>query len=436
VHTHKAVVSHSADSAPLTLSGMHRTQGLQLPSIRVLSPPPRRLAARLQPGTVATCAVAHGLAAGVTRLQAPARPDGQLSHHVLEASRLADTLARLMADSLPPGVRVDSVAGHLNFVVDDVCGSADQVMAPCSPETVVPPPPCTHRRSTSRRQRRRSEHASPPTAPPRSRQLVVHTRPSSFDTAEFELYRKYQCHVHGDDPSELTASAYTRFLVSSPLVPVPPGPGTPSCGFGTVHRQYWLGDVLVAVGVCDVLPTGVSSVYLFYDPQYAPLCLGKATACEEIAWVAEQQRMHCPGLQFYHLGLYIPSCRKMRYKAAFKPTQVLCPRTWQWVPLEGVSEAVDSGAMQLCQDPAGSPGVAEAPQLDPLLLFVDIGLLVRLSALRASGALSELSMRNLDRRVAHWAAGVGGAVVGRAACVCWHPQQPQKTEVIDLTGDE
>jgi arginine-tRNA-protein transferase len=36
--------------------------------------------------------------------------------------------------------------------------------------------------------------------------------------------------------------------------------------YGTFHRQYVVDGRIVAVGVLDVLPHCVSSVYLFYDP--------------------------------------------------------------------------------------------------------------------------------------------------------------------------
>lgn len=41
----------------------------------------------------------------------------------------------------------------------------------------------------------------------------------------------------------------------------------PRCGYGSFHQQYWLDDdKLIAVGVIDILPKCVSSVYFFYDP--------------------------------------------------------------------------------------------------------------------------------------------------------------------------
>lgn len=48
----------------------------------------------------------------------------------------------------------------------------------------------------------------------------------------------------------------------------------PMCGYGSFHQQYWLDGKMIAVGVIDILPKCVSSVYFFYDPQYMNLTLG------------------------------------------------------------------------------------------------------------------------------------------------------------------
>lgn len=52
-----------------------------------------------------------------------------------------------------------------------------------------------------------------------------------------------------------------------------PADGPPS-GYGSFHQQYWLDDKLIAVAVIDILPSCVSSVYFFYDPDYSFLSLG------------------------------------------------------------------------------------------------------------------------------------------------------------------
>jgi hypothetical protein len=48
--------------------------------------------------------------------------------------------------------------------------------------------------------------------------------------------------------------------------------------------EYRLNGVLIAVGVIDLLPSYVSSVYMFYDPDYRFLNLGTYAMLREIAW--------------------------------------------------------------------------------------------------------------------------------------------------------
>ncbi len=115
----------------------------------------------------------------------------------------------------------------------------------------------------------------------------------------------------------------TGFLVKSPLQYVAPGPGVPECGYGSFHQQYRLDGKLIAVGVVDILPLCLSSVYFFYDPDYSNFSLGiysgRSTffihyaALREIQWVQSVQKA-CPALKYYYMGFYIHTCPKMKYK--------------------------------------------------------------------------------------------------------------------------
>lgn len=145
----------------------------------------------------------------------------------------------------------------------------------------------------------------------------------------FELYRKYQMAVHNDPPDEITEAGFKRFLVESPLVDARSEAiqRTAKTKFGTFHQLYRLNGRLIAVGVVDILPNSVSSVYLFYDPDERHLVLGKYTALQEIEFCKSV------GLEYYVMGFYIHSCVKMRYKGEYKPSELLCPTTLEWVPL-------------------------------------------------------------------------------------------------------
>lgn len=161
----------------------------------------------------------------------------------------------------------------------------------------------------------------------KKRKLEIKMKRSSFDPEEFALYKRYQIQVHGDLPDKVTESSYRRFLVDTPIIFVPPASGTksvPPCGFGSFHQQYFIDGKLVAVGVVDILPRCLSSKYLFWDPDLAFLSLGKYSALQEISWV-KNSHDHCASLQYYYLGYYIHSCNKMKYKAAYRPSELLCP---------------------------------------------------------------------------------------------------------------
>ncbi|XP_031109118.1 arginyl-tRNA--protein transferase 2-like [Ipomoea triloba] len=174
------------------------------------------------------------------------------------------------------------------------------------------------------------------------RKLEIRLKRSSFDPEEYSLYRRYQIRVHNDEPDDVSESSYNRFLVDTPLAYVPPtaGDGVPPCGFGSFHQQYLIDGKLVAVGVVDILPKCLSSKYLFWDPDLAFLSLGKYSALQEIRWVRENE-LHCPSLQYYYMGYYIHSCNKMRYKAAYSPSELLCPLRYTWVPFEIAKPLLD-----------------------------------------------------------------------------------------------
>ncbi|XP_050814965.1 arginyl-tRNA--protein transferase 1 isoform X6 [Gopherus flavomarginatus] len=125
---------------------------------------------------------------------------------------------------------------------------------------------------------------------------------------------------------------FTRFLCDSPLEAENP-PSGPDCGYGSFHQQYWLEGKIIAVGVIDVLPNCVSSVYLYYDPDYTFLSLGVYSALREIAFT-RQLHEKASELCYYYMGFYIHSCPKMKYKGQYRPSDLLCPETYVWVPIE------------------------------------------------------------------------------------------------------
>ncbi|XP_069546146.1 arginyl-tRNA--protein transferase 1 isoform X3 [Brachyistius frenatus] len=143
---------------------------------------------------------------------------------------------------------------------------------------------------------------------------------------------------------------FRRFLCDSPLE-AEHSPDGPDVGYGSFHQQYWLDGRIVAVGVIDILPTCVSSVYLYYNPDFASLSLGSYSALREIAFT-RQMHKQSPKLSYYYLGFYIHSCPKMRYKGQYRPSDLLCPETYVWVSIERcLPELENSHYARLNQDP-------------------------------------------------------------------------------------
>ncbi|XP_025906316.1 arginyl-tRNA--protein transferase 1 isoform X4 [Nothoprocta perdicaria] len=166
--------------------------------------------------------------------------------------------------------------------------------------------------------------------------VVRSSPPSSQFKATFQesyqVYKRYQMVIHKDPPDKPTINQFTRFLCDSPLE-AENLPSGPDCGYGSFHQQYWLDGKIIAVGVIDILPCCVSSVYLYYDPDYSFLSLGVYSALREIAFT-RQLHEKASDLCFYYMGFYIHSCPKMRYKGQYRPSDLLCPETYVWTPIE------------------------------------------------------------------------------------------------------
>ena len=93
---------------------------------------------------------------------------------------------------------------------------------------------------------------------------------------------------------------------------------------------------LIAISVLDFLPSGLSSVYFIWDPDYAHLSLGTLLGIREIQMCKEL------GLGYYYLGYYIEDCAKMRYKGKFGG-EVLDVCNGAYAPLERIKPFLHDG---------------------------------------------------------------------------------------------
>ena len=112
---------------------------------------------------------------------------------------------------------------------------------------------------------------------------------------------------------------------------------------GCYHILYRLNRKLIAVGVVDITPQSLSTVYFFYDPKYRKFSLGVVSAIYELKYILSKQR-YFPDFKYYYLGYYIQSSKKMVYKGDYMPCELLCPITYTWVELTNqIREKIDEG---------------------------------------------------------------------------------------------
>ncbi|KAH6896954.1 arginine-tRNA-protein transferase [Thelonectria olida] len=165
--------------------------------------------------------------------------------------------------------------------------------------------------------------------PEPAHKLEVTLELNDFTEEKFAVYENYQRVVHHDEPGEISKRGFKRFLCDSPLrretMVMPDGRERQ---LGSYHQCYRLDGKLVAIGVLDLLPECVSSVYFLYDESIHTYAPGKLGAFQEIALAMEE------GYRWWYAGYYIHGCPKMRYKMDYSPQFILDPVALNWDPLD------------------------------------------------------------------------------------------------------
>lgn len=80
------------------------------------------------------------------------------------------------------------------------------------------------------------------------------------------------------------------------------------------------GGRLVGVGLFDETPRALSAAFFFHDPDYARFSLGTANVLGLLADARATER------PYVYLGFRVAGCASLRYKAAFRPHELLTTR--------------------------------------------------------------------------------------------------------------
>ena len=116
-----------------------------------------------------------------------------------------------------------------------------------------------------------------------------------------------------DDTMSRSFESFRDFMYDSPL--------------NTMEIQYKLGNRLIGVSIVDDLVDAWSSVYMYFDPDYAHRSLGTFSILWEVQRCREEGRFH------YYLGFHVANSKTMAYKARFRPNEVLVA-DHRWVSFE------------------------------------------------------------------------------------------------------
>lgn len=164
---------------------------------------------------------------------------------------------------------------------------------------------------------------------------------SHFTNEKFEVYKKYQRIIHKDEEKKITPDRYKDSWGSTNLKFPEKHKVTNKSklhpeNFGTYDLIHRIDGKIVAVGILDILPNAISSVYLYYDPDLSFLNLGIFTAVREIEYIQFLKSTFDENIKYYAMGFFSYTCQKLKYKGEYFSTELLCPVNYNFVELSKI----------------------------------------------------------------------------------------------------
>lgn len=128
-------------------------------------------------------------------------------------------------------------------------------------------------------------------------------RPPTVTHEHLKLFEKYHLYMQdrkGWEYSPTSADHYYNSFVN----------GYEDFGYEVL---YYFEDKLIAVDLIDILDDGVSSIYFYYDPDFASYSLGKLSLYKQIEFAQKSFK------KWIYLGYYVEGCPSLSYKSGYKP---------------------------------------------------------------------------------------------------------------------
>jgi arginine-tRNA-protein transferase len=188
-----------------------------------------------------------------------------------------------------------------------------------------------------------------------------------IDDERFQIYKKYQMNIHKDPIEKVSKERYNRAwgetdLIDNKGIKLPSDlnkktnhPEIYPKKYGTYNFIHRIDGKIIAVGIWDILPTSLSSVYLYYDTDYQFLDLGVFTAIREIEYVKSFHDLIDNNFKYYMMGFYCETVQKLRYKGFYQPTELLDRYTMNYVYLKDVQKLISDGKNHKLCDKENNP---------------------------------------------------------------------------------
>ncbi len=141
----------------------------------------------------------------------------------------------------------------------------------------------------------------------KNRNTLIHIRKPGMTQEHLDLYNRY--HKHKSETSGWNFTPVTPQLYYENFVD-----GAHEFGKEVL---YFKDDKLIGVDLIDMTDDGISSIYFYYDPDYAALSLGTYSLLMQIEFAKRLD------LRWIYLGYWVDGCRSFAYKMNYRPLQML-----------------------------------------------------------------------------------------------------------------
>ncbi|RRS32034.1 MAG: arginyl-tRNA-protein transferase [Epsilonproteobacteria bacterium (ex Lamellibrachia satsuma)] len=141
----------------------------------------------------------------------------------------------------------------------------------------------------------------------RNKETQIIVQEPTLTQAHIDLYNKYHTYKHlkdGWNHRNISQREYHENFVDG------------AHDFGK-EVLYIRDGKLIGVDLIDILDDGISSIYFYYDPDYANLSLGTYSLLYQI------QLAKILELPWIYLGYWVEGCKAFAYKSKFQPQELL-----------------------------------------------------------------------------------------------------------------